>query len=64
MFSFLKKNKNDISTDESVEDVRLEEAPIRFIGVGESIDDLRPFNSKEFVKALISRLISRDKNDS
>ncbi len=34
--------------------------PIRFIGVGESIDDLRPFNSKAFVKALISR----DKNDS
>ncbi|MCK5697650.1 MAG: signal recognition particle-docking protein FtsY [Gammaproteobacteria bacterium] len=34
--------------------------PIRFIGVGESIDDLRPFNSKEFVKALISL----DKNES
>lgn len=28
--------------------------PIRFIGVGESIDDLRPFNSDEFVDALIS----------
>ena len=28
--------------------------PIRFIGVGESIDDLRPFNSEEFVDALIS----------
>jgi len=26
--------------------------PIRFIGVGEQIDDLRPFNSKEFVDAL------------
>jgi fused signal recognition particle receptor len=26
--------------------------PIRFIGVGEQVDDLRPFNSKEFVKAL------------
>ncbi|HIL20469.1 MAG TPA: signal recognition particle-docking protein FtsY [Candidatus Thioglobus sp.] len=26
--------------------------PIRYIGVGEGIDDLRPFNSKEFVAAL------------
>ena len=30
------------------------EIPIRFIGVGETIDDLRPFNSNEFVDALIS----------
>lgn len=29
--------------------------PIRFIGVGESIDDLRPFDAKEFVSALLSR---------
>lgn len=29
--------------------------PIRFIGVGESIDDLRPFDGKEFVTALLSR---------
>jgi len=29
--------------------------PIRFIGVGESIDDLREFNSKDFVRALLSR---------
>ena len=29
--------------------------PIRFIGVGETIDDLRPFNAKEFVRALLSR---------
>ena len=28
--------------------------PIRFIGVGEGIDDLRPFNSEEFVAALFS----------
>lgn len=28
------------------------ELPIRFIGVGESIDDLRPFNADEFVEAL------------
>lgn len=27
--------------------------PIRFIGVGETIDDLRPFNAEEFVDALI-----------
>ena len=26
--------------------------PVRFIGVGESIDDLRPFAAKEFVNAL------------
>lgn len=26
--------------------------PVRFIGVGESIDDLRPFNAKDFVDAL------------
>ena len=26
--------------------------PIRFIGVGESIDDLRPFKASEFVEAL------------
>ncbi len=26
--------------------------PIRFIGVGEGIDDLRPFNAEEFAKAL------------
>ncbi len=29
--------------------------PIRFIGVGESFDDLRPFQAKEFVSALLSR---------
>jgi fused signal recognition particle receptor len=28
--------------------------PIRFIGVGEGIDDLRPFNSQEFVEALLT----------
>ncbi|CAL7961974.1 Signal recognition particle receptor FtsY [Gammaproteobacteria bacterium] len=28
--------------------------PIRFIGLGESIDDLKPFNAKEFVDALFS----------
>jgi len=26
--------------------------PIRFIGVGESIEDLRPFKTSEFVEAL------------
>ncbi|VAW46151.1 Signal recognition particle receptor FtsY [hydrothermal vent metagenome] len=29
--------------------------PIRFIGVGESIDDLRPFDSKAFIKALFDQ---------
>lgn len=28
--------------------------PIRFIGVGEKIDDLRPFNAEEFIEALFS----------
>lgn len=28
--------------------------PIRFIGIGEGIDDLRPFNADEFVEALFS----------
>lgn len=27
--------------------------PVRFVGVGESIDDLRPFNANDFVDALI-----------
>lgn len=26
--------------------------PIRYIGVGEAIDDLKPFNGKDFVDAL------------
>ncbi|OBT12939.1 signal recognition particle-docking protein FtsY [Vibrio sp. UCD-FRSSP16_10] len=29
--------------------------PIRFIGVGEGIDDLRPFETKDFIDALFSR---------
>ena len=28
--------------------------PIRFIGAGEGIKDLRPFNSFEFVEALLA----------
>ncbi|MFN6070429.1 MAG: signal recognition particle-docking protein FtsY, partial [Pseudanabaena sp.] len=28
--------------------------PIRFIGAGEGIEDLRPFSSYEFVEALLS----------
>lgn len=27
--------------------------PIRFIGVGEQVDDLRPFNASEFIDALL-----------
>ena len=29
--------------------------PIRYIGVGEKADDLRPFVAQEFVEALLSR---------
>lgn len=29
--------------------------PIRYIGVGENIDDLRPFATQEFIDALFSR---------
>jgi fused signal recognition particle receptor len=28
--------------------------PLRFIGIGEKVDDLRPFNAREFVEALFS----------
>jgi fused signal recognition particle receptor len=28
--------------------------PVRFIGVGEQIDDLQPFNAAEFSEALFS----------
>jgi len=29
--------------------------PLRYIGVGEGIDDLRVFNSQDFIRALFSR---------
>ena len=29
--------------------------PIQFIGVGEGINDLRPFLAKEYVKALLEK---------
>ena len=35
--------------------------PIRYIGVGESVEDLREFDSEEFVDALMSDIDSRDK---
>jgi fused signal recognition particle receptor len=35
--------------------------PIRFIGIGESVEDLREFDSEEFVDALMSGIDSRDK---
>ena len=31
------------------------QVPIRFIGVGEGIDDLRPFNAQDFIEALFGR---------
>ncbi len=30
--------------------------PIRFIGVGEQLEDLKPFDAKEFVQALFSNI--------
>ncbi|NLM62570.1 MAG: signal recognition particle-docking protein FtsY, partial [Clostridiales bacterium] len=27
--------------------------PVRYVGVGEGIDDLMPFNAREFVRALL-----------
>ena len=37
------------------------EIPIRFIGVGEGIDDLREFDSKDFIEALFSKdVIQKD----
>ena len=27
--------------------------PVKFIGIGEQIDDMQPFNSKEFVEAIL-----------
>jgi fused signal recognition particle receptor len=30
------------------------EIPIRYIGVGEAIEDLRPFEAREFVDALFA----------
>ena len=29
--------------------------PVRWIGVGEGMDDLRPFNAKEFANALFAK---------
>jgi fused signal recognition particle receptor len=29
--------------------------PIRYIGVGEGIEDLRPFNAEDFIEALFAR---------
>ncbi|EPC01783.1 hypothetical protein L861_21395 [Litchfieldella anticariensis FP35 = DSM 16096] len=38
--------------------------PIRYIGVGESLDDLRPFSAQDFVEALFAREDSRDERSS
>ncbi|HFB66116.1 MAG TPA: signal recognition particle-docking protein FtsY, partial [Aeromonadales bacterium] len=34
--------------------------PVRFIGVGEGIDDLRPFNADDFTHALFDRESDKD----
>ena len=31
-----------------------QDVPVRFIGIGEKIDDLQPFNSKEFALAMFN----------
>jgi fused signal recognition particle receptor len=36
--------------------------PLRFIGVGESIDDLRPFHAREFVDALFAKADSQKRS--
>ena len=38
--------------------------PIRYIGVGEGIDDLRPFSSEEFVDALFAENVTADDRSS
>ncbi len=38
--------------------------PVRFIGVGESIDDLRPFNAADFTRALFDQKIEIGNNSS
>jgi len=37
--------------------------PIRYIGVGEGIDDLRPFKSKDFIEALFSQDTENQSDD-
>ncbi|MBI1991602.1 MAG: signal recognition particle-docking protein FtsY, partial [Betaproteobacteria bacterium] len=32
---------------------RHKQIPLRFIGVGETLEDLQPFNAEEFVDALL-----------
>lgn len=36
------------------------EIPIRYIGVGEGIEDLRPFKADEFIEALLPERINTD----
>ncbi len=36
--------------------------PIRYVGIGEGIDDLRPFNSQDFVNALFTESSSQEPN--
>ena len=37
--------------------------PIRFIGIGEKVDDLRPFHANEFIDALFQKTVTDTKND-
>jgi fused signal recognition particle receptor len=31
------------------------QVPVRFIGIGESLEDMQPFNAEEFVDALLTQ---------
>lgn len=36
--------------------------PIRYIGIGEAVDDLRPFKAEEFINALFAELTTTERN--
>jgi fused signal recognition particle receptor len=38
--------------------------PVKFVGLGEKMDDLQPFDSEQFVHALFADLISADNEDT
>lgn len=38
--------------------------PLRYIGIGEKLDDLRPFNAQDFVEALFSESVSENTSNN
>ena len=38
---------------DAIYDARELGVPVKYVGLGEGIDDLQPFNAEEYVKALI-----------